>query len=426
MSTVTVEFPTETDEWAEFGGHELDAKVAELNVAQRRIEAAIVFATNHAEGIGHHTVDGHRTVGSWLMATTNCSRSEATARQRSARMLRSLTTTAEAFAAGRVGIGQVRELAGLAANPRSGDQLEGSEDLLLEAAQTLEFRDFRVVTQRWEQLADADGAHLAHESVHEHRDARCGQVGDECRFETSHGTVQGTSMREVFEAFCQAEFDRDWSWVKGTYGDEAAASLLPRTAAQRRADAFVAVVSAAAGAGTGDGRPVGATANLVCDIDQFEQYVEHEITGREVDIDPTTVRDRRCETTDGAPVDPRQLVAAAFLGRIRFVVVDGAGVIVHAGRKRKLFTGALREAIMAIDPVCGWLGCNLRSQIADIDHIVPRSHGGPTDSSNGKIFCHKHNVDKHVKGYQVERRPDGAIDITRPDGTKLDPRHVRS
>lgn len=297
--------------------------------------------------------------------------------------------------------------------------MAASEDLLLDAAKSLEFADFRVVTTRWEQLADADGAHTEHELVHEHRNARCNFDGAEFRFETSHGVIQGTSMHEVFEAFCQTEFDRDWRWVRDTYGDDANASVLPRTTAQRRADGFVALILAAAQAGTGDGRSVEFTTNLICDLDQFEQHVAAEIADTDVEVDPTTVNDRRCETTNGDPVDPRQLVAAAFLGRIRFVVVDGAGVIIHAGRKRRLFNGALREAIQAVDPTCGWLGCNLRAQIADIDHLQPRSRGGPTEPRNAKVMCNKHNIHKHTAGYTIQRQPAGTIQITRPDGTLL-------
>jgi hypothetical protein len=318
-------------------------------------------------------------------------------------------------------VGQAAPLTRNRGNRRSGDQLEGSEDILLDAAQSLEYADFRVVTARWEQLADADGAHAEHEGAHEFRDARCHQVGDEFRIETTHGTIQGASMRDVFEAFCQAEFDRDWAWVTDTYGDDANATLLPRTGAQRRADAFVAMVLAATRAGTGDGTTIDATVNLVCDLDQFEQYVNEQLTNEPVDIDPATVRDRRCETTSGDRVDPRQVVAAAFRGRIRLIVIDGSAVIVHAGRKRRLFTGALREAIQALDPVCGWLGCNLRAQICDIDHLEPRSRGGPTNSSNGKVMCNKHNIFKHTANYHVDRDPTGKLHVTRPDGTRLRP-----
>jgi hypothetical protein len=336
-------------------------------------------------------------------------------------MVRELASVATEFLAGRVGVGQVRELARLFANPRAGDQLAESEDLLLEAAQSLEFADFRIVTSRWEQLADADGAHRDHERAHDDRNAKCDFDGVVFRFDTAHGVIQGTSMRQVFEAFCSAEFDRDWQWVRDTYGDEATASLMPRDAKQRRADAFVAMVLAAAEAGTGDGRTIDTTVNVVSDLDQFEQRVVEAVTddASVVEIDPATVHDRRCETTDGVPVDPRQVVAAALIGRIRFIVVDGAGVIVSAGRKRRLFTGALRESIIAIDPVCGWLGCNLRAQISAIDHLEPRSRGGPTDASNAKIMCDHHNIFKHTKRYTVTRLPNGTIRITRPDGTTL-------
>ncbi len=420
MERLVVDLPT-AGEWSDLSGHDLDAKLRELNIAARRVEAAMVGAVDHAERSGHYAADGHRTVGAWVMATTNCTRGEATARTRTARMVRELAEVAGEFMAGRIGVAQVRELARLHANPRAGDQLAGSQDILLEAAQTLEFADFKIVAARWEQLADADGAHAEHERAHEYRNARVGFDGATTRFETTHGVVQGTAMRDVFQTFCDAEFERDWQWTRDTYGDDATPSQMPRTAAQRRADAFVAMVLAAAEAGTGDGRSIDATVNLVCDLDQYEQRLESEITDEPVDVDPSTVRERRCETIDGIPVDPRQVVAATVLGRLRLIVTDDAGVIVHAGRARTLFTGPIREAMMALDPMCNWLGCTLRAQICDIDHLEPRSRGGPTDPSNGGTMCHRHNVFKHTGGFAVARRPDGTIHITRPDGTPLRP-----
>jgi hypothetical protein len=37
-------------------------------------------------------------------------------------------------------------------------------------------------------------------------------------------------------------------------------------------------------------------------------------------------------------------------------------------------------------------------------------------------MCHKRNVFKHTADYTVERTPDGAVQITRPNGTQLTPR----
>jgi hypothetical protein len=61
------------------------------------------------------------------------------------------------------------------------------------------------------------------------------------------------------------------------------------------------------------------------------------------------------------------------------------------------------------------------SQIAAIDHLIPTSSGGPTDTANAKVMCDKHNVFKHTADYTIQRQPDGTITITRPDGTLLQP-----
>ena len=109
MRSLTIELP-EGDEWSSFAGADVDAKLRELETAARRIESAIVAATEHVDRTGHHLADGHRTVGNWLMATTNCSRSEALARRRSAALVRQVPEVANEFSAGRVGVAQVREL----------------------------------------------------------------------------------------------------------------------------------------------------------------------------------------------------------------------------------------------------------------------------------------------------------------------------
>jgi hypothetical protein len=46
--------------------------------------------------------------------------------------------------------------------------------------------------------------------------------------------------------------------------------------------------------------------------------------------------------------------------------------------KRRLFDGALAEVFKAIQPRCSWLGCMIRATIAQIDHLVDFTAGGPT------------------------------------------------
>ncbi len=51
----------------------------------------------------------------------------------------------------------------------------------------------------------------------------------------------------------------------------------------------------------------------------FETICGNKLTGS-VNIDPATVFDRRCETVDGVPVDPRQAVALVIVGQVRRIV----------------------------------------------------------------------------------------------------------
>jgi hypothetical protein len=155
------------------------------------------------------------------------------------------------------------------------------------------------------------------------------------------------------------------------------------------------------------------------DHDQFEQYLREQIDGTPVVIDPATVLDRRCETTDGIPVDPRQAVALAIIGQVRRIVINTAGVVTDAGRLRRLFTGPLRDALIATSPRCTWLGCTIRAAIAQIDHLQPHSAGGLTDAANAAIACQHHNLFKHKHQYTPQRQPDGTWQFLRPDGTHL-------
>jgi hypothetical protein len=229
-------------------------------------------------------------------------------------------------------------------------------------------------------------------------------------------------MNSIFTAFCNAEFLTDWETTKQQYGDQASPILMPRTDRQRRADALVAIFETAATTtnnASGRGRLADPVVNLTIDHDQFEQYLREQIDGTPVQIDPATVLDRRCETIDGVPVDPRQAVALAIVGQVRRIVINTAGVVTDAGRLRRLFTGPLRQALIAISPRCMWLGCTIRAVVSQIDHLQPHTDGGLTDAANAAIACQHHNLFKHRQRYTAQRQPDGTWQFIRPNGTQL-------
>jgi hypothetical protein len=419
VSGVSVTVPS-ASEVAALDGRALDDLLWELEVARRQIEAAAVVVVDRADRSRQFLADGHRSVRSWVEAVTNCSAGDALRRQQSARALRILPVVAGEFAAGRVGVAQVHELGRLGANLRAVGQLPASQEVLLSAAKELRHRDFTIVTKRWECLADPDGAHRRHEIAHQGRLARIFPVGVEYRVEATMGSLQGQGLRDIFDRFVDAEFHADWETAKAKHGDDVNPSVLERTDAQRRADALSAIFETAASASTTIA-PLPSVANLVIDYDSYEQHLRHALDGTPVDIDPASVRSRRCETTDGIPVDPQAAVVHVLLGRVRRIVVDAAGVIVDVGRTRRLFTGPIRQAAKALEPSCGWLGCYLRGVIAELDHAIPYSAGGTTDAANAELYCGHHNRHKHHHGYTARRQPDGTWTLHRPDGTIMQP-----
>jgi hypothetical protein len=208
VSTVTISLPS-ADDIAGLDGADLDRLLWELEVARRKLTSAIAGVVGRCDQAGHYLADGHRTVRAWNSAITNTSPAESSRRHKLARSLRDLIVVGDELSAGTVGVDQVVELAFLHSNPRCADQLPGSEQILLDAAKALEFADFRTVTQRWQQLADADGAHRDHELTHQHRNASLTEAGGQYAWSTSHGAIQGTNMNSIFTAFCDAEFLTD-------------------------------------------------------------------------------------------------------------------------------------------------------------------------------------------------------------------------
>ena len=140
----------------------LDAEIGRLTVAKTALigecECTQVFAE-----------DCFRTVGQWVRAVGNTSRGTATGLVQMAKMFALLPKVAGAFAAGTIGVDQVRLLVELWANPRCRDQLAGFEDFLLDAAATFVLHEFREVCQAWRLAADPDGGFKEHEAARNNR-----------------------------------------------------------------------------------------------------------------------------------------------------------------------------------------------------------------------------------------------------------------
>jgi hypothetical protein len=99
-------------------------------------------------------------------------------------------------------------------------------------------------------------------------------------------------------------------------------------------------------------------------------------------------------------------------------VVDSAGVVVEVGRRQRLFTGSLRDAVMLASPRCVWPGCHRPTSQCQADHMTPHLDDGPTNTRNGAPLCGHHNRWK-TRGYTTHRDSDGHWHHHRPDGTEI-------
>lgn len=416
---VAVRLPSEA-EIASLVGGEHDDLLLELERIGRMVEAAKLAVIDHADRQARFLNDGHRSTAAWTRAVTNCSPAESRRRARAARALRDLHGFRDALGAGTVGVDQVNEIARLHANPRCGNQVADSEAIFLDAARQLEYADLCVVSQRWLTLADPDGAHRDHASADAGRDFRIREHGAGFRLEAECGVMQGTAIREMWQRFVDAEFRTDWEAGRTLHGNRPSASQLPRTASQRRFDAFFRMLESGA-TSTGDAALADPVVNVIVDLDTFEQHLRAELGGPVPRIDPAGILERRCETIDGLAVDPRDVVALAMVGRVRRVVLDADDVIVNAGRLTRLYRGPLRQALQALNPRCRWLACMLRARISAMDHRHEYGDGGITDAANGEVMCDHHNRFKSQRDYRARRMPNGWWVIHRPDGTPLQP-----
>ena len=247
---MVVELPL-PDELVALSAGGLEQTLVATEQVRRQVEATLLDVIDVADQRGIYADDGHATVRQWVQTLTNCSRTEATRRVQSMRALRDLELLRSRLRAGEVGVDQVRVIAKVHANRRCTTQLPDSEQLLVDHAISLEFADFAVVLARWETLADADGAHRDHERAHDDRDAFIAPVGTEVHLRAHCGTTQGAVLREIFDRFVGAEFHADWDAAQPPTANLVTKALLARTDRQRRADALVAIFTAAASTAPG-------------------------------------------------------------------------------------------------------------------------------------------------------------------------------
>lgn len=414
----------------------LDTRIRELELDIRRMEAARAALIAVSEHRGAYRIDGHRTVRSYLRATCNASDAEVTRSRKIANACSAVPELGEALSNGHIGVSQILEIARIHANPRTRPFFERVAPIFLERAEHDSASDLRDEIDSFINLADQDGAFAEAYCHVEQRTAAVHVVGGTLDLRVTGGdALVAEEVVATFEWFVEQEFERDAAERVALHGDAAAQHPLARTDRQRRFDAVVAMCRAARE--HGDGRkPAPVVVNIVADpqtthdvlaghglvvdgdeVVDLEGAAADELMAHAVD-DPARWLDRRCETTSGVAIHPELLLRALLTGYVRRVVVDGQGVVVDWGRKRRLFTGPAREAAKLLVRRCTHPGCTVHARMATVDHIDEWVRDfGRTDQRNADVPCDGHNRFKSQAGWRTRRDDRGRTWRIRPDGT---------
>jgi hypothetical protein len=350
-----------------------DADLADVVVGlhrqQARLAAANARLTAAMDARRVWGGDGSRSCGAWLAHRCRLPIGEARAQAWLGRRLRSMSVTAQAFAAGDISERHASVLASLAGG-RTADFFARDEAELVDDARCLPWPDFCRAVEYWRQCADADGTErdAAHDEALRRVHLSQGLRG------TGHldGLLTPVGRATVASALSRIEqelFDADWAAARAEHGDAATTCHLTRTPAQRRHDALVEMARRAVTAPAVGKRPQPLVSVLV---------------GYE------TFRGRVCELADHTVITPGTVASLLDEALIERVVFDGPSRVVDLGRARR-FTGAVRRALDVLDRGCTHAGCDMPAERCQGDHIQPWSRGGDTNPENGQLRCAYHN-----------------------------------
>jgi hypothetical protein len=399
-----------------------------LEQERRHIEAELAELIGEVDRRQVFRDDQHSTVKGWCRALGKWSDGEARARARAARLSHAFSSVAQALACGLLGVAQCHEIARAYSNPRVRDHMVDVIDIFVTNAQLLPYEEFVKLVRQWEALVDFDGAHRSHEASHLGRRASMYLDETSILIQASGGALQGAEMLEIFNRYQQAEYLADWQQARAEHGADATYSQLPRDAGQRAWDALYRIFQDAAST-PADAQAPEPVLNIMADVQTFQEALrdfaieladDDTVVGSDAWLGSRSTDPRwwRCSTTSGIPLPKSALIQAALLGQVRRVIIDDAGVAVDVGRKRRFFTGPMRDAVMMQTGCCVFAGCSRPSGQCAADHTVDHQFGGSTATHNGGPMCNFHNLRKKG-GFSVWRDTEGYWHTYRPDGTEI-------
>jgi Domain of unknown function (DUF222) len=187
----------------------------------------------------------------------------------------------------------------------------------------------------------------------------------------------------------------------------------PRTKAQRRADALMAVSEGAAtlacACGTGTCPATGDP-----DAEAPAQVVLH-VLAEQATVTGDSTKSGYLPGYGPIPAETVRELAQRARTKLRPLYQPNN----PAPEPRYRPSAALAEFIRCRDITCRWVGCDVPAEQCDIDHTIPYPFG-PTHPSNLKLYCRHHHLMKTFYtgpgGWTEVQLPDATMTLTSPSG----------
>ena len=342
------------------------------------VRAAVVVAADDA-AVG--LVDRARTTDQLVSGRTGVDPARVRADGRLGRWLEAFPVFAEAFGRGVLSRDHLEQLR-KSDNVRNHLSLIESQQMLLDAAKTVDWRDWSEVVRYWLLAADPDGD-IPKEQLRNRRMSMTKLADGSWTGKFRLDAVSGQILRNAVAMEEQLILDED------------AELGIFRQAADRQVDALVRIVGRGA-ARTNRELPA-PLVHLVIGKKLAEDMVRQSITGDSTPFEMSQSDvDRRCEFADGTPVHPNAALAVLAVAKfIRLVLAPNSRPL-NLGRSTRSFPKDIKMAMMvAARGRCRTPGCDAPYAWLQADHRTPWTRHGLTNIDNGDALC---GPDNRFKG----------------------------
>lgn len=360
-------------------------RTVELTKLGARLEAQTVAAVGDWEAAGGWHVGGSRSPAAALAWLGGRAKGIAHKFVQTGRLVQHHAATAKSVANGDLGIDAAHQV-GKAVTEKRREIYDRDEHTLLQAAKDLDANRFRVLIERWIEIADDEVDPDREFDRHERRGLSIGQLLDGLSDVRGTFEAEGAALlKKVLDAYRKP----DPAGIPGG----------GRSAAQTNYDALMAALAAAVDGK--EGRPRRTT----------DVVVSYELLLR---LPPVDLANVRCDLEGAGPVPLsmlRRLAADSAVGRI---IAGADGVPLELGTQVRWFTAQHRRALRLRDQTCVWPGCDLPGEWSEIDHAIEAALGGPTDTANGRFLCVRHHHLRHRGWTLVYDPPTNRCSVTSP------------